>query len=403
MSHSRTPHPDADALSEKRKAESNYSDAPDASRTRASESKAQRSAVWWGRMSISDMPIKRRLPLLTALLLFGVISAATLLSYFGVRESALELGRERLLSLTEQLAGQLQQPSAIILGKTSAAANDPAVRAFLKSPSTAARAGAVAALQQFAPEQDPNSMQVELWNADRSLALTLPEDSKPEPNGHDAEFKQCAADPFKAVGAIRPVGDVAAYPVVAAVMDGAGSPVGCLVRWRRVSLTPNARKQLSDILGSQATVYYGQGNVFTDLDKIVPKPPVSLSSTEVARYARDGNSFMAVARPVSGTPWFIVVEFPEREFLAQADRFLRRILVIDFVLLLSGVAGAFAMSRSITRPLRSLTEAASGIRGGAYSRTVGIRRKDERCALATAFNSMVVKVRYSGHDLERKA
>src|SRR5256714_8617700 len=111
---------------------------------------------------------------------------------------------------------------------------------------------------------------------------------------------------------------------------------------------------------------------------------------------------MAVAGPVSGTPWFIVVEFPERELLAQADRFLRRILVIDFILLLAGVAGAFAMSRSITRPLRSLTEAASGIRGGDYSQTVDIRRKDELGALATAFNSMVVKVRDSRRELERK-
>src|SRR5205085_2137745 len=98
----------------------------------------------------------------------------------------------------------------------------------------------------------------------------------------------------------------------------------------------------------------------------------------------------------------IVVEFPEREFLAQAVRFLRRILVIDFVLLLAGVAGAFALSRSITRPLRSLTEAASGIRGGDYSHTVDIRRTDELGALATAFNSMVVKVRDSRRELERK-
>src|SRR3989440_641513 len=367
-----------------------------------SESHAQHSAVRRGRLSLSDLPIKRRLPLLTALLLFGVISAATLLSYLGMRASALELGRERLLSLTEQLAGQLQQPSAIILGKTSAAANNPAVRAFIKFPSTAARAGAVAALQQFAPEQDPNSMQVELWNADRSLALTLPEDSKPEPADLDAEFKQCAADPFKAVGAIHQVRDASAIPVVAALMDDAGKPVGGLVRWRRASLSPNARKQLSDILGSQATVYYGQGEVFTDLEKIVPRPPVSLSSTEVARYTRDGNSFMALARPVVGTPWFVVVEFPERAFLAQTDQFLRRILVIDLILLLAGVAGAFAMSRSITRPLRSLTEAASGIRGGDYSQTVDIRRRDELGALATAFNSMVVKVRDSRRELERK-
>jgi two-component system cell cycle sensor histidine kinase/response regulator CckA len=89
-------------------------------------------------------------------------------------------------------------------------------------------------------------------------------------------------------------------------------------------------------------------------------------------------------------------------FLSQADQFLRRILVIDLILLLVGVVGAFALSRSITRPLRSLTEAASKISGGDYSRTVGISQKDEIGTLAGAFNSMVVKVRNSRHELEQK-
>src|SRR5205085_7920971 len=147
MSKSRTPHAGPDVASEKLKAGPEGAAVErDAARQQQQteeaprESQARHSAVRRGRLS--DLPIKHRLPLLTALLLFGVISAATLLSYLGVRESALELGRERLLSLTNQLAGQLQQPSAIVLGRTSAAANNPAVRAFLKSPSTAARAGA---------------------------------------------------------------------------------------------------------------------------------------------------------------------------------------------------------------------------------------------------------------------
>ena len=111
---------------------------------------------------------------------------------------------------------------------------------------------------------------------------------------------------------------------------------------RRVAPTPNVRKQISELLGSQASLYYGnsQGDVWTDLEKTVPKPPVSLASTlEVTHYKRDGNSVMALGRPINGTPWFIMVEFPERVFLSQANHFLRRMLLIGFVLLAVGVVG----------------------------------------------------------------
>ena len=77
-------------------------------------------------------------------------------------------------------------------------------------------------------------------------------------------------------------------------------------------------------------------------------------------------------------------------------------IVIDLVLLLCGVAAAFVMSGSITRPLRSLTEAASAISAGDYSRRVNIRTHDELGALAGAFNTMVGQVTDSRLELERK-
>src|SRR5258708_33006611 len=138
--------------------------------------------------------------------------------------------------------------------------------------------------------------------------------------------------------------------------------MGYLVRWRLVSPTPNARKQLSDLLGSEAALYYGnsKGDVFTDLEKTVPRPPVALGQTlEVTHYTRDGNPVMAMGRPISGTPWFLLVEFPERTFLLQAHKFLWRILMIGVVLLGVGVAGSLALTRNITRPLHSLTKAAA--------------------------------------------
>ena len=370
-----------------------------------SESQAQPSSVRRGRFSLSNLSIKHRLPLLIGTLLSGIIIASTWAAYRGVKQSALELGRERLLSLTEQLASLSQQSTVTLTGRTLTVANDPAIQVFLRSPSPATRPGAAAVLQQFTAPQDPNYLQVELWSANHALVLAVPDGSTPEPADLKTEFKQCATDPFKTAGAMRLVKDTVAYPVVAAVKDDAGKPIAYLVRWRKVSATPEARQQLADLLGSQAALYLGnsQGDVWTDLLKVVPQPPIDVRSTlELTHYTRDGNPVMAMGSPIKGTPWFIVVEFPDQVFLAQAGGFLRRMGVIGLVLLALGVAGAVALSRNITRPLQALTEAASAISGGDYSCLVGIRQNDELGALASAFNAMVVKVRDSQRDLERE-
>ncbi len=355
--------------------------------------------------SLSNFSIARRLPILIGLLLIAIIFGSTWASYLGVKESALEVGRERLLNLTQQLANQSQQSLPIVLGRTFAAANDPAVHAFLRSPSSATRPGALSILRQFSPTQDPNSLQVELWNTDRTLALIEPENASPEPADLTTEFRQCATDPFKVVGPIRVVNNIVVYTAVAGVKDDTGKVVAYLVRWRRASPTANVRKQLADLLGSQAAVYYGnsQGDVWTDLEKAVPKPPVNLGATfEVTHYTRDGNSVMALGRPIGGTPWFLIVEFPVQPLLAHSNQFLRRMLLIDFGLLVTGLVATIALSRNITRPLRSLTEAASIVSGGDYSHLVDIRQHDELGQLASAFNGMVVKVRDTQRELERK-
>src|SRR5258706_20024 len=356
------------------------------------------------RFSLANLPLKHRLPLLIGTLLLGIITVSIWTSYSGVKESALEVGSERLRSLTRQLANQTQQSLPIVLNRTFTVANDPAVRTFLRSPSSSTRPAAVSILQQFAPVQDPGSSQVELWNTTGSLVLTIPDNSSPESADLSVEFKQSGVDPYKAAGSIRVVKGVVMYTVAAAVKNDQGKVVGYLVRWRLVSPTANARKQLSDLLGSDAALYYGnsKGDAFTDLENAVPLPPVGLSQTlEVTHYTRDGNPVMAKGRPIIGTAWFLLVEFPERTFLAQAHRFLWRILMIGFVLLGGGIAAAFALSRSITRPLRSLTDAASAIGSGDYSSIVAFDRSDEVGKLANAFNLMLVKVRDAQRELQR--
>lgn len=355
------------------------------------------------RFSLSNVSLKHRLPLLIGTLLSAIILASTWASYRGVKESALEVGADRLESLTKQLANLLQQSNALQLTKTFTAANDPAIRTFLKSPSPATRSGASGILEQFASAQDPLGLQVELWDTNHSLVLILPDGASPEPVDLEAEFKAASVDPFKASGPMYDLNGTISVPAVVAVKDDDGKPIGYLVRWRRASISP-APKQLTDLIGSDSTLYFGnnRGDLFTNLERAVPKPQPDLGLTsEVMHYSRDGNSVMALARPIGGTPWFLLVEFPEQPFLAQANRFLQRIVIIDLFLFAIGIAAAFALSRGITRPLHSLTDAAAAITGGDYSRTVDVKQTDELGLLAAGFNTMTDKVRTSQSELEK--
>jgi PAS domain S-box-containing protein len=357
------------------------------------------------RFSISNLPIKHRLPLLIGTLLFGIFAVSGFASYRAIREASFEIGRERLQSITQFLTTALQQQGNTMTSRIATTANNSAIRGFLKSPSTTTQAAAIAILQPLANPQDQSHLQIELWNIDNKLVLTIPNGMPARPADLSAEIHQASANPFKAVGKIRVLNETLAFPVVAAVKDDPGNPIGYLVRWRRLAGSPETRKQLTDMVGNQAVLYLGNvdGDVWTDMVKVVSKPPVPLGSTlETTHYARDGNSVMALGRPLTDTPWFIVVEFPNQVLLSQANRFMRRLAIIGVALLALGIAAAFVLSQNITRPLNLLTAAALGISSGDYSGMVSIRRNDELGALGNAFNSMVVKLRGSQDDLEQK-
>ena len=356
--------------------------------------------------SLSNVSFKYRLPLLIGTLLAAVIVACNWASYRAVRASALEVGRERLQNLTQQLSGLLQQSASNILTKTATVANDPVIRAFVKDPETGSRAEAQKLLQQFVAPQDQNSIRTELWSAEHGLLLATPEGDTTPLGDLTAEFKQGAAEPFKTVGAIRKVKETIGFPAVAAVKSEDGKVAGYLVRWRKLAASADTRQQMTKLLGTSATLYLGNhaDDVWTDLASIVAKPTRDVRTSDgVLSYERDGNtSVLALARPILGTPWLILIEFPDQVVLKPVNGFVKRMAIISLFLFVMGVASAFVLSRNITRPLYELTAGAAAISRGDHSRAVKIDQKDELGQLATAFNAMVEKLHDSQRELERK-
>src|SRR5438094_943577 len=130
--------------------------------------------------TFAGLSIRTRLLISIGAVLVTIIAAMIWVGYRQVSMSASDLARERLRNLTQQLASISQQAIAGGLNRSSAVANDPAVRASIKSPSSQDAAAAARVIeQQLALAQDPANVQVELWKSDRSLVLIFPEDAVP--------------------------------------------------------------------------------------------------------------------------------------------------------------------------------------------------------------------------------
>ena len=357
------------------------------------------------RWSLSNISFKYRLPLLIGTLLALIIVACNWASYRAVKASALAVGRERLQNLTLQLSSMLQQSANNISTKTALAANEPAIRAFVKSPTSESRTDVGKVLQQFLAPQDQNSLRVELWSTDR-LLLVSPESQATPLSDLNAEFKHSAVEPFRTIGNIRRLNDTIGFPAVAAIKGDDGKVAGYLVRWRKLAASADTRQQMTKLLGTNATLYIGDqaDDVWTDLASIIPKPPLDVRThDDIQTYDRDGNTpVIALARPIAGTPWLILIEFPDDVVLKPVNGFMRRMLIIGTFLFVMGVAGAFVLSRKVTGPLYELTAGATAISRGDHSRLVNIDQKDEFGQLASAFNAMVEKLRESQRELERK-
>jgi len=348
------------------------------------------------------MSLRTRLLAFIAALVLLVMGAAIGFAHHEVMIAANDVARERLQNLTNQFATMSQQSTAAGLARTVNAANDRAVQAFLNSPSATTRGPAEEVLKRFAEPQDNNGLQIELWKPDGTLALTVPDGVKPITGDLSKDFQQLGKEPFRAAGPLRVFNGEVVGNLAAATHDEQGRISGYLVRWRRVALNPNP-EQLKQLLGNDATLYFGNANdeVWTNLTKLVANPP-PITNGDLIEYQRDGRAVEALERSIPGTPWAVAVEISNEAFAAQGRVFLRRMALISAVILLIGLAAAFTISRNLTRPLKSLTEAAKAISNGDYSQTAMVGSGDELNELANSFNLMVARIGDSQRELERK-
>ena len=354
--------------------------------------------------SFRNLSIRQQLPLLICLLLLLLILTFGTVSYLGIRKATLGVGQARLHSLTAQLASLFGQNAKNMMTAQQADADrirdSGARKVFLKIM------------------QDTLTDRVELVD---TMGNVLSAESRTRPGkfiaGQDQKGPSLSPDrsiiapeitvkhpDSNFVGKFYLLDDSLYFPIVAAVTAD-HKVVGFLVRWRVVHSSPHAVTQLSQLLGSNAILHFGNsdGTLWTDMAKTVPPPPFNVQTTNkgIITYNHPGmGSVIASTLPVPGTRWIILVALSRSLILEAADRLLYWITGFGVLLIAIGMFVAWRISRSFTRRLDRLSQATTALAGGDSSSPVPVDRHDELGKLAADFNSMALKVTLAHQSLE---
>jgi methyl-accepting chemotaxis protein len=120
---------------------------------------------------------------------------------------------------------------------------------------------------------------------------------------------------------------------------------------------------------------------------------VMKGQTITSQVTIDGRDWAVMAKAVpdySGQPVAVAEILIDRtDYVASRDRTLGRILLIGFFALIVGLLLAWLLSRSITKPIEQLTQAAGDISRGKFEEKIfGAQRRDEIGDLARAIGRM---------------
>jgi signal transduction histidine kinase/ActR/RegA family two-component response regulator len=359
------------------------------------------------RMTFASRTIRNRLLGIIAATVIAIVVVHDLVAVREVRRMALSAATERLQSVSNQLGDMLQGQARQMRRLVAANARRPAVRALLDQPALAARRDSVAELLRR--DISANLVGVSVWGPANEILVSV--GVSPEPDSAIARelIMRSNGGDSTAIGRLYRVRDTLVYGNIARVTDGA-RVLGSVVEWRRFARSPEGRRQLFDLIGSDAAIYIGNtdGDGWTDFADLVARPALSLSAADtvprLTTYERPGaGEQLAGVRSIPGTPWTFVVEFPRANVLRPVRAMLTRLALSAVPLLLIGVALAWWFGARLTKPLHDLTEAARGISGGDYARRVVADGPDDVRTVATAFNQMADSVATAHEALAERA
>ena len=344
--------------------------------------------------------IRFRAAFVTSVLIAISLVAVVAYAHFTLRNILIRNGEARAEQVAAQLAALVGPPIPLRLAEIQRLVDDARVRQALLEPSTVAEAAAFEQLRSIMSTSSQHQT-LELWTAagERVMARVFPSTGGTVPLS-DTKPAGSGVLPFAIVDG------VAVLEVVVAVRNaGTTEPIGYLLS-RRMAFNPSTPQPLGRLVGDGGRVLMGNqsGPVWTDLSKVIDAPPLDASTPGIRRYVdRDGVTHVASVAHVTGTPFAIVVEFPEPLFLAPAWTLLEQLTFVGAIFILLAIGVVWHLSGRITRPLDTLADALRHATAGDFSKRVTAHTRGEVGRLGAAFNLMAAEIESGLRNLNAQA
>lgn len=354
---------------------------------------------------LSNLSIQFRLPFLISILLLIIIIIFAGSSYFGIRQSSLDLGYERLNSVSEQLTGLFERSTKRFLKTIREDARNQDVKNFIILENYEETEKILEILTKIDSPSDTLTLISQLLDKNRNIIFSGLENTNINEKPDSVFFYASKSPDYASVGMFILKSDSIFYPAAAAITEN-DKILGYILKWRLLRTSRQSIEDISALLGENSSLFIGNndGSVWTNLIKEVAKPPVDIEVVNtVIEYTKpDDQVVLTRFNPIPGTFWTFSIELSQKKILEPASRFLEIISSIGVALFVIGIFFAWLMSRNITIPLNNLTEATSNIAEENYTPLVNDNRKDEIGKLANSFNKMVLQVKNSQEYLEKK-
>ena len=333
-----------------------------------------------------------------------VIGIHDVAAYRSLRTSATESAGARLRVAAGQIGGLLDGQSVQMRAQLDSVARHPVIGEALRVRASEATRDSALSILATRPFLASSSAEIEIADTTGAAVLRTAKASPVPDAARRAAMALTSTARRVAMGAGVVVGDTFFYAAVARVASGGLSP-GYVIQWRRLSGNQIARKQLVALMGPGTDLIVGNtaGSEWTDLMGVIPRPTLALPLDEPTWYTRGGVRRLAVARPIAGTPWTLVVDLTEQAVMAGVDAVVRRLALITVLVLAFGVLVAWLLAQRLTAPLGDLVSAAEGIGSGDYSRRVAVRGPSDIRTLGMTFNSMSANIHATRRELEERS
>jgi len=353
--------------------------------------------------------LRRRLPFVAFVLITVVLTVFVWVAFREVESALLEAGGARAQAAADQLVNLLSASTTQRARDLRRVAREPALRAFLENPHDDAAERARPLVATLTGVGQPS---VEIWDTEGRLLLAVSspaDESAPRP----AVIPPSTRPSTPGVQAFRAANGILYWEAVAEVrreievadVARASEPPALLGYVSSRRLLSNSSDTIARLVGTGAVIKIGNqgGDLWSDLAKIVPPPPVATSRPGIVHYrTADQAQRLGALAQITDTPWAVWVEFPRDQVVAPARGFLGRMSLFGLIFLAFATLTSRAMSERITRPLHELTNAAEAIAAGDLRQRVAIQRADEIGRLGAAFNLMAEQIGDVQRDLEAR-